>query len=421
MYCSIARLTIFLLLICIVERKCTSWVQPQIGVYSGFLNIYSTGEDSANSGDLIAGQPYTLDIRMSDTDRYDYLLQFCTYNDKYHFVDQNSCLVCDNFFKQMWENDMYQLQGVAKRTIIHFKPPEPLARIECSVRILQCCGCAERACERNILQKLVTYPQQVINLAIVNEQTVGISAASVVSWPWWIWLLILLALVLLLCLLPLFLLLYSQLCMHKRKISDSKSQILRPTPAKVSNILVRAKEMETNGAHNENLRRPSVLPSLSTRIFRTSSDSPSESAHSTASKSRAAVVIKQQQPYTFWAERLIQSEIESKPTLDRYMGRSYLIKVIEECKNVAEYQDDAGLTSEFRSSTDECHINRIGSEKAAHRVISKFSRIMHQQTICEEKFLKKKDCQKGMFEEGYDRFQLTYIVPAKHFFHSEVV
>uniref|UniRef100_A0A8R1TUV1 Uncharacterized protein n=1 Tax=Onchocerca volvulus TaxID=6282 RepID=A0A8R1TUV1_ONCVO len=417
MYYSIAHLIIFLL-----ARKCTSWVQPQIGIYPGFLNIYSASGKYVNSGDLIAGQPYTLDIRMTKTDRYDYLLQFCTYNDKYHFVDQNSCLVCDKFFKQMWQNDMYRLQGAVKRTIIHFNPPEPLASIQCSVRILQCCGCAERACERKILPALVTYPQQVINLGIVNDKTVGILANSITSWPWWIWFLIFLAFILLLCLLPLFFFLCSQLLKHKRKVADSKSRILPPTAAKASNILVRAKEMEANGASEENLRRPSIRPPPSTRIFRAPSDSPSESAHSTASHSRTAVVIKQQQPRTSWTERTIQNEIESRPTLERHIGGTQrLRRVIEDCGDVGEYQYFAGSGIEFQSETDKYHVGRIDPEKAANSAISEPPRIVHQQTTCEEKFFKKKGCQKELLEEGYDRAQLTYTVPTKEFSHSEVV
>ncbi|VDO30634.1 unnamed protein product [Onchocerca flexuosa] len=417
MYCSIAHLIVLLL-----ARKCTSWEQPQIGIYPGFLDIYSTSGKYVNSGDLIVGQPYTLDIRMTNTDRYDYLLQFCTYNDKYHFVDQNSCLVCDKFFKQMWENDMYRLQGAVKRTIIHFNPPEPLASIQCSVRMLQCCGCAERACERKILPVLVTYPQQVINLGIVNDKIAGIFANSITSWPWWIWFLIFLALILFLCLLPLFLLLFSQLFKHKRKVVDSKSLVLPPTPTKASNILVRAKEMEANGAPEKNLRRPSVLPPPSTRIFRTPSDSPSERAYSTASHSRTAVVIKQQQPRTSWTERTIQNEIESRPTLERHIGGTRRLgRVVEECSDVGEYQRFMGSGIEFQSNTDKYHVDRIDPEKAAHSAISEPPRIVHQQTTCEEIFFKKKDCQKELLEEGYDRAQLTYNVPTKGFSHSEVV
>ncbi|VDM10922.1 unnamed protein product [Wuchereria bancrofti] len=89
MYCFIARFIIFFLLIYILARKCTSWVQPQIGIYPGFLDLYSANRNFVNSGDLITGQPYTLSIRMDNTDRYDYLIQSCTYNNKYHFIDEN--------------------------------------------------------------------------------------------------------------------------------------------------------------------------------------------------------------------------------------------------------------------------------------------------------------------------------------------
>uniref|UniRef100_A0A1I8E8J7 ZP domain-containing protein n=2 Tax=Wuchereria bancrofti TaxID=6293 RepID=A0A1I8E8J7_WUCBA len=401
MYCFIARFIIFFLLIYILARKCTSWVQPQIGIYPGFLDLYSANRNFVNSGDLITGQPYTLSIRMDNTDRYDYLIQSCTYNNKYHFIDENSCLACDKFFLQMWENDMYRLESALKRTFIHFMPPEPLARLECSVRILHCCGCAERACERKILSVLVTYPHQVVNLAVINEQEVGILATSAASWRWWIWFLILLGLILLLCLLPLFLLLCSQLRMRRRKISDSKAAVPPLNSAKVSNILVRAKEMETNGTSEDNLRRPSVLPPPppSTRIFRTSSDSSCEIAHSTASQSRIAVVIRQQQPRTSWAESTMRDEMESRPTLGPQMER-----VTE------EFGEVTGLGSKFQSSPDKQHIAQFDPERA-----------VHQQTACEEKFFKKSGRQNETLEEGYDRAQLTYTTPKRHFFHSEVV
>ncbi|KAL3982146.1 hypothetical protein ACH3XW_45985 [Acanthocheilonema viteae] len=353
---------------------------------------------------------------MENTDRYDYLLQSCTYNDKYRFVDQNSCLVYDKFFLKMWENDMYQLQGATKRTFIHFVPPEPLTRLECSVRILYCCGCAERACERRILPTLIIYPQQVINVAIINDQAVGILATSVGSWPWWIWLLIALGLILLLCLLPLLLLLYSQLCMHKRKVSDSKAIVPQPLPAKASNILVRAKEMEENGASE----RPSVLPQpsppqppppppLPTRIFGISSDSPSESIRSTASQSHIAV-IRQQQPRMSWADRSIRSEIEPRPTLERHIATHNLESVTEKRVDLGKCEEAIGLGSKFPSSRDEYYIRQIDPKKT-----------VHQQTTCEEKFFKKRDRQNRMVEEGYDRAQLTYTTPERHFAHSEIV
>uniref|UniRef100_A0A0R3S2C0 ZP domain-containing protein n=1 Tax=Elaeophora elaphi TaxID=1147741 RepID=A0A0R3S2C0_9BILA len=357
-----------------------------------------------NGDDLITGQQYTLSIRMIDTGRYDYLLQSCTYNDKYRFVDQNSCLVCDKFFLQMWESDMYRLHGATKRTFIHFMPPEPLTRLECSVRILHCCGCAERACERKILPTLITYPQQVVNLAITNNQAV--LATSVASWPWWIWLLIVLGLILLLCLLPLLLLLCSQLRMRRRKASDSKAIIPRSTPATAPNILVREKEMEANGASG----RRSVLPPPSTHIIRTPSDSPSESVHSTASQSRAAVVIRQQQPCTSWADRSIRNKIESRSMSDRHMGTRHLENAIDKHGDLGKYGEATVSGSKFPFSRDEHYIGHGGHEE-----------IVHQQTTCEEKFFKKSDHQNRMLEEGYDRAQLTYTIPKRHFSRSEIV
>ncbi|VDK81634.1 unnamed protein product [Litomosoides sigmodontis] len=410
---------------CLVDSilKCASSVQPQIGIYSGFLDICSarknfdetqimvqfingTHKSKVNNGNLITGQPYTLGIHMDDTDRYDYLLQSCIYNDKYRFVDQNSCLVCDKFFLQMWENDMYRLRGATKRTFIHFVPPEPLTRLECTMLILHCCGCAERACERKILPTLITYPQQLINLTIINDHAVELFGTSVANWPWWPWLLIVLGLVLLLCLLSLLLLLYSQLQMHKRKVSDSRATMPPATPAKVPNILVRAKEMEANGSSE----RQSVPPSARI-LLRTPSDSPSESIHSTASESRIAVVIKQQQPRTSWADHSIRSEVESRPTLRRHMGACHLESVIEERRDSGEFEQTTGPGNKFQSSSDGYCVGMITPEKT----------ILHQQIAYEEKFFKKSDSQNRILEEGYDRAQLTRTAVGRDFFNSEVV
>lgn len=235
-----------------------------------------------------------------------------------------------------------------------------------------------------------------IKLTVINEQGVG-TATSVAGWPWWIWLLIVLGLILLLCLLPLLLLLWSRLRVHGRKVSDSNATVSRPTPAKVSNILARTKEMEANGVSEESLRRPSVLPPpASTRIFRIPSDSPTASAHSTASQSRIAVV-RQQESRTPWAERTIRSETESRSTLGRRIGARHLESVIEERGDVDKYEETTESGSKFQPA-------------------------IHQQTTCEEKFFKRSDRQNRMFEEGYDRAQLTYTTtPGRHFSHSEVV
>lgn len=251
-----------------------------------------------------------------------------------------------------------------------------------------------------------------MNLAVINDQAMGIFATSAVSWPWWIWLLIVLGLILLVCLLPLLLLLCAQLRMHKRKASDSKSTVTLPTPVKIPNILVRTREMEANGV----LERPSVLPSSplppppSTRFFHTPSDSPSESIRSTTSHSRIAAIIKQQQPRTSWADHSIRDEIESRATLGQHIGICHLESVVEERGDSGKYEKIMGLESKSQSSPNEYYINQVGPQ-----------RTVHQQTTCEEKFFKKSDRQNRMLEEGYDRVQFTYTTPKRHFFQSEIV
>ncbi|VDN04464.1 unnamed protein product [Thelazia callipaeda] len=420
-----------LLLTCVLTRRCKSWVQPVIGIQPGFLDIYSTSNNYVNGRDIITGHPYTLDIHMTGTDQYDYLLELCTYNDKYHFVDQNSCLVFDDFFQQMWENDRYRLQGAQKRTFIHFISPEPLVRLQCNVRVLQCCGCAERACERNIGSSTLFYPQQVINLAISNEPSRGALGGSMDTWPWWIWLLLILALVLLLCLIPLLIFLCSRLCKRKQKVVGSKAMAEQQASIPTPQILARSQEMNTNAA-----KKPAPQ---TTKIFRRLSDSPTESLHSTASQSRVATVIRQQPRVatTHWAKSTSDMEMARKPVQEKQTPDiHHLHQVIDESTEVRSHHEvrereggyrsptiavaDTAAAASIRERQDDFNESNT-EQKASHYYGRDALRLMHQQTTSEEKFFKKNDRQRGLVEEGYDRAQYTYTTPATHFSHSELV
>lgn len=187
----------------------------------------------------------------------------------------------------------------------------------------------------------------------------------------------------------------------------------RKTPAKALNVLVRAKEMEANGSSERQSVLPQSPPSPppSARILRTPSDSPSESIRSTASQSRIAVIIKQQQPRTSWADRSIPSEVESRPSLGRHMGTYHLENITEERRDLGGSEKATGSASKFHSSSDGYCIGLIGPEKT----------IVHQQTACEEKFFKKSDRQNRILEEGYDRAQLTCTTVERDVFNSEVI
>ncbi|VDN58738.1 unnamed protein product [Dracunculus medinensis] len=123
-----------------------------------------------NPNDIVAGQRYSIDIFMDQTDQYDYLIQRCSYNNKYYFIDDNSCLIVNEYFIQKWETDhYYEYPGSIKRTIIHFIAPEELSYLHCQIKHIQCCGCAERACEFNILPLLENYHYNNINIEMIGN------------------------------------------------------------------------------------------------------------------------------------------------------------------------------------------------------------------------------------------------------------
>lgn len=265
------------------------------------------------------------------------------------------------------------------------------------------------ACARRMLSPWVAYPQQVVNIAVINEQAVE---CFVDSWPWWIWLLIVLGFILFLCLLLTLLSLCFQLRMRKRKVTDSKSRVPPPNSVESSNILFRAKEMEANGALEESLGGPSKQPRpspSSTQIFRIPSNLSPEIADSTASQSRIeAVARRQQQPYNSCPKGILRNKMDRRYTLRPQVRTRHLESVVEEYD---KYKGATESRSKFRTTPPvQLHTGQLDSE-----------RMVHQQTTCEEKFFQKSNRENGMLEEGYDYAQLTYTVPERYFFHSEIV
>ncbi|MFH4977887.1 hypothetical protein AB6A40_004596 [Gnathostoma spinigerum] len=202
-------------------------VEPHIYLQPDFISIYDTRSQYIQPNDVQTGGRYSLDISMGQTDRYDYLIESCAYNQRHIFIDQYGCLMGSEYFKQKWENDNYHYPGLRKRTVVHFIAPEPLQSIQCTLRVIECCGCAERACEKRPL--LAPFPYQINELQMYGS---GGHQFWFLGLPWWAWLI--LAVLLLLGLLLLCFLLFF-LCMRRRKAMERKAQLPHiSTPTLVS-------------------------------------------------------------------------------------------------------------------------------------------------------------------------------------------
>uniref|UniRef100_A0A0N5AYL3 ZP domain-containing protein n=1 Tax=Syphacia muris TaxID=451379 RepID=A0A0N5AYL3_9BILA len=292
-------------------------------------------------GHVVVGDKYTLEIRMDQTDMYDYLIERCTYNGKYHFIDHNSlrkqyifsCLIPNQYFIQKWENDAYGYPGVSKRTLVHFYAPEPLDAIECRVKVIQCCACAEleccyftvtfqRACGKDVSHVIEQCPQQVVIVQTNKPNTVALDPTNpqivetqktATTLPWWIWIVLAILLLLLLCccLTCLFYWLYFKRgkaskknattspipSLHAKsdeKLTDDQQFFdalpqkpipSDPTSSPAPNAIVAAKQLPKKPHRH---RRPDMLAENKARMYYTPSESPTDSVHSSISKSRSA-------------------------------------------------------------------------------------------------------------------------------------
>uniref|UniRef100_A0A1I7XM61 C1q domain-containing protein n=1 Tax=Heterorhabditis bacteriophora TaxID=37862 RepID=A0A1I7XM61_HETBA len=96
------------------------------------------------------GQSYTFEMYMLDVQNNDYMIESCTMNGQ-QFIGPFGCVQCGNGVINSVETEQYTRPGAMKRTLVHFYASSPTIHFACSVKILQCCGCAERSCERRPL------------------------------------------------------------------------------------------------------------------------------------------------------------------------------------------------------------------------------------------------------------------------------
>uniref|UniRef100_A0A7E4UYG6 ZP domain-containing protein n=1 Tax=Panagrellus redivivus TaxID=6233 RepID=A0A7E4UYG6_PANRE len=183
--------------------------RPIMTLHSGHIGLSDQLMITEYSGTVQTGQPYTLDIYMGNTDRYDYVIERCLYNTRSAFLDNYGCLRRDNVFLQKWETSDYTIPGALKRTLVHFVAAEPIVNFDCQIKVIECCGCAEASCERQ--PPLTYYPVYPVPLVCtwpgtMQQPGTPIGGGSAVGFyrgnnfwggiPWWLWLLLLILLIL---------------------------------------------------------------------------------------------------------------------------------------------------------------------------------------------------------------------------------
>ncbi|KAL6723769.1 hypothetical protein Aduo_018739 [Ancylostoma duodenale] len=108
------------------------------------------------------------------------------------------CVLCGDGILSSIETEQYARAGAVKRTLVHFVAKEEVVNIACNIRVLDCCGCAERSCERH--PPLLMYPGVTHSLVYPVVITKGS------SFPLWLLILLIVLLILLLlclcCLIP---------------------------------------------------------------------------------------------------------------------------------------------------------------------------------------------------------------------------
>uniref|UniRef100_A0A0K0G4K2 ZP domain-containing protein n=1 Tax=Strongyloides venezuelensis TaxID=75913 RepID=A0A0K0G4K2_STRVS len=198
---------------------------PTITLHDGHitLNDYLLKKDY--QGTVVPGQPYTIDIYLSQSQHYDYVIESCVYNNKTTFISNNGCIIADKIFVDKWETTDYGYPNSLKRTLIHFIAPEPTLYIHCLLRLIECCSCAEKSCENpngynyypyTPYQLIMSIPKLNISPSVppsslgdfnapaftsLMPQRLPVEKSDTSIWnQWWIWLIIILAVLLLFCL-----------------------------------------------------------------------------------------------------------------------------------------------------------------------------------------------------------------------------
>ncbi|KAK6032788.1 hypothetical protein OSTOST_01011 [Ostertagia ostertagi] len=119
-------------------------------------------------------------------------------------VDKFRCVLCGDGILTSIETEHYARAGALKRTLVHFIAKDPIVNIACNIRVLSCCGCAERSCERHPVLTMIPYVSHSLICPVAAAPALPPVVAARPSTSYFpLWLLLLLLLLLLLCCLAL--------------------------------------------------------------------------------------------------------------------------------------------------------------------------------------------------------------------------
>ncbi|CEF71125.1 Hypothetical protein SRAE_X000045200 [Strongyloides ratti] len=240
---------ILILLFIIINNIIIYASVPIITLHDGHITLNDYLLKKEYQGTITPGKPYTIDIYLSQSQHYDYVIESCVYNNKTTFISNNGCINADKIFIDKWETTDYGFPNSLKRTLIHFISPESSLYVHCLLRLIECCSCAEKSCENSSGYNYYPYtPYQLIMSIpptispptaetppllpsftgpafsnIIPQQLPIEKNNTTTLWDqWWFWLLLVLAFLLLFCL-PCLLALF--LLYRKKKIKERKDKV----------------------------------------------------------------------------------------------------------------------------------------------------------------------------------------------------
>uniref|UniRef100_A0A915MDQ7 ZP domain-containing protein n=1 Tax=Meloidogyne javanica TaxID=6303 RepID=A0A915MDQ7_MELJA len=90
------------------------------------------------------GGAYSLVLEMPTFGRWDVLVESCTCNGVFQFLQGGGCFRRDNF----WLNKNEWRSETNKYIVVHFVAPQTLLKFDCQTLVVKCCGCCDNACGR---------------------------------------------------------------------------------------------------------------------------------------------------------------------------------------------------------------------------------------------------------------------------------
>ncbi|CAK5083156.1 unnamed protein product [Meloidogyne enterolobii] len=85
------------------------------------------------------GGAYSLVLEMPTFGRWDVLVESCTCNGVFQFLQGGGCFRRDNF----WLNKNEWRSETNKYIVVHFVAPQTLLKFDCQTLVVKCCGCCD--------------------------------------------------------------------------------------------------------------------------------------------------------------------------------------------------------------------------------------------------------------------------------------